>query len=707
MKSRRLVNIACLLLVVAAAKPAAAQSLVQEGEALLQTANASEGDLAAQAMLPFGRSWSGHSQLFWTPSRIGARLQLMVRTTAPGVYDVAAYFTKAPDYGQILLEANGAPVGSFDGFDPRVVHSGRVSLGAANLKAGENSFTLTIIGRNGRSTGCFVGIDKLELTCRQAANVRGGDANILVLPGSVDFERDTPPTGNRDFDRGFVLAPIDPGRLGAWLKPVLQVRLHSGDFEQWVTNRAIDAPQALWFRWRIPTGTAERGRWEVAHVPFDKAAKPIGQGFLSEAPAAGKWEWFEIDLAKLLPAQPPATPHDYYVRVTALDAKGNEVSAPSEAVTITYAQPAAPIKLYTSYEFSLAQFVQRIESALKDKTVGYALVVLRPGKDAQLAVNIAGGLARTAADLPARSMSVDERLNIASVNKTITAVAVLQLLQARGLSVNHPVHPYLPADWTLGPNVKTITFRELLTHRSGIVSGTDATDYASLKSTIAAGINLTDKGKFKYQNRNFALFRVIIPYLNSFQKKTDLDAATSDAYLAYINQHIFQPIGISNVGASPVGAAPGLYYPFPAGTARGDTYGDWTGTCGGGGLHLSARELAVFLWYLRHTNTLLSPTQRKQMEDFQLGWYRSDVVGGHCYAHGGYLRSGDPATTPLAIRTELNSLVVSFSDGMQLALIVNSAFKDSPSAPPDFTPLVIKAYNESWVTVLGKGSAGP
>jgi hypothetical protein len=116
-------------------------------------------------MTAFGSDWLGGAQLYWVPSRPGARLTLQVTAPAEGTYTIAGYFTKAPDYGRFQLSINGQKVGEpFNGFDPWVVHSGKVTLGTASLRAGENEFQFDIVDRDARSSGYMVGIDRLELT---------------------------------------------------------------------------------------------------------------------------------------------------------------------------------------------------------------------------------------------------------------------------------------------------------------------------------------------------------------------------------------------------------------------------------------------------------------------------------------------------------------------------------------------------------------
>jgi CubicO group peptidase (beta-lactamase class C family) len=302
-----------------------------------------------------------------------------------------------------------------------------------------------------------------------------------------------------------------------------------------------------------------------------------------------------------------------------------------------------------------------------------------------------GGWLRTASNPPAQRSSATARLNIASVNKPITAVAVLQLLAARGLDLDSTVERFLPRDWDPGPNVETITFRELLTHTSGIRNGTES--YASLQATIEAGVQLADK-TFLYRNANFALFRVIIPYMDGFRDRgvVDKDGATSERYLAYLNRRIFRPSGIATVRARPEDSEPGLCYPFPHANVGGTDFGDWTRLCGGGCLNMSADELATFLVQLRETSRLLTPAQVATMTENNLGWQgRARVRHGWVNDHGGFLW----APTPSAGNIELNAMVCSFSSGVHAAVLVNSPV----GGGRNIRQAVIDAYHAAWRTL--------
>ena len=96
-----------------------------------------------------------------------------------------------------------------------------------------------------------------------------------------------------------------------------------------------------------------------------------------------------------------------------------------------------------------------------------------------------GGLARISKDAPQMNMSVDVKYTTASVSKSPTTAALLKLLdntdlENKGLNIDQKldekIFDYLPYNWKPGANVNTITFRELLKHRSGLRCDPDMDD---------------------------------------------------------------------------------------------------------------------------------------------------------------------------------------------------------------------------------------
>jgi D-alanyl-D-alanine carboxypeptidase len=288
-------------------------------------------------------------------------------------------------------------------------------------------------------------------------------------------------------------------------------------------------------------------------------------------------------------------------------------------------------------------------------------------------------------------------LNIASVSKTITAVGVLRLLEANGLTIDDPVAPWLPATWTLGPQVDQLSFRHLLTHTSGIVSSNtnfnQTLSYDALASAIFFGAN--PGAPYAYLNANFALFRVIIPALwagaGHPAANNDNAAASAFFYGMYFILEVF-PLMSGAIGdeasTTPLDPNPTLYYTIGAG-ANGIPYGDWSGIAGGGGWHISARELAGFLAHITYSDGVLSPAARAAMDSFALGWAPLSATQGQFgqyRGHGGSIRIGGTGRVRTAI--------MKFPMQVEAAVLANSNIAGYSSA----RTLLSDAYDAAWTS---------
>jgi len=153
---------------------------VIEAESLAREARTTAGVVQSQDMAEWesgSAAWSGGTQLWWTLGHPGARLSLPVRVATAGRYDVTAWFTRAPDYGNIRLTLNGralTPV--VHGYARDVSPTGPITFGAVALNAGTNDLTIEIVGKDpdarGYSDGYLVGIDALRLTPAPASSPR-------------------------------------------------------------------------------------------------------------------------------------------------------------------------------------------------------------------------------------------------------------------------------------------------------------------------------------------------------------------------------------------------------------------------------------------------------------------------------------------------------------------------------------------------------
>ena len=281
-------------------------------------------------------------------------------------------------------------------------------------------------------------------------------------------------------------------------------------------------------------------------------------------------------------------------------------------------------------------------------------------------------------------MTPTSRIEVMSVTKNMTAIALLKLLDEKNVSVDAAIGKYLPLLWqkaggfrTLGSNL--ITFRHLLTHTSGInqamiaaPAGTGlGNDWDGLRNLVAYGAT-PNPAPGNYKNANFALMRLLIPRLTGVIALTEQTAYQH--YLSYLNANVFAPAGVPQVTCfAPVDSAAALVYDATVPNGTGllpEREGDDAADCGGHtGLHLSARDLAKVLVYLRHTEALMPADVRQTMLEGRLGWNEGSNNGnGRTDTAGVWWHGGDGTFSG----REVHSCVMLMPQGYSASLIVNS-----------------------------------
>lgn len=140
------------------------------------------------------------------------------------------------------------------------------------------------------------------------------------------------------------------------------------------------------------------------------------------------------------------------------------------------------------------------------------------------------------------AMRPDAALRLASVSKQFTAVAVLQLVQAGKLNLGATLASLDPA---LSGPLANVTVQQLLSHTSGIknVSSIPASRAARRQETDTAGLLAYFKDlplefaagtRFRYSNSNY----IVLTHL--------IQRVTGQRYAAYLQQAIFQPMGMQH-----------------------------------------------------------------------------------------------------------------------------------------------------------------
>ncbi|GAB4322354.1 MAG: hypothetical protein Kow0069_27030 [Promethearchaeota archaeon] len=168
------------------------------------------------------------------------------------------------------------------------------------------------------------------------------------------------------------------------------------------------------------------------------------------------------------------------------------------------------------------------------------------------------GLADVAAGAPVTPQTT---FRIASVTKTMTAVALMQQWEAGKFELDDPVNDYLPLDrvgpvGTGKPGDPPVTFRHLLTHTGGVGELKSLRDLLHL-CTLAFFVNpkrspllpleriyrrglpchATPGTKYAYANHGATL----LGYL--------LEVLSGESYHDYLRRHLFEPLGMTRSDA--------------------------------------------------------------------------------------------------------------------------------------------------------------
>jgi CubicO group peptidase (beta-lactamase class C family) len=358
----------------------------------------------------------------------------------------------------------------------------------------------------------------------------------------------------------------------------------------------------------------------------------------------------------------------------------------------------------TSGCISEAKLQNNICDALAGNVEGYSCLVgsMRPKFGGHALSYVDGSLAM----LPSYTM------DIASVSKTMTATAILQLLNEGNIPVDTPIWPFLYLDWTIGPNVEQITFKDLLTHTSGFgqlpngqCGNINQVDYQGVEADVAAGVDASNIGVPDYGNCNFALLRELMPALMRVDllgyANGEARAAQSSAlYISYMNSHVYSPVGISTVSCTPpaVGVNQILDYPFPAGSHAGYNWGDWSLRCGSGGWQLSANDIFAVVNSLATNNDLLTSAEKTQMFTENLGWdsaVRDDCPSPYVCKNGDLNNGGNPLYALWTYAGILNCNV-------PVVVMVNSPLPETYQNGNDIIGLVENAYENSKVSGTAK-----
>ena len=148
------------------------------------------------------------------------------------------------------------------------------------------------------------------------------------------------------------------------------------------------------------------------------------------------------------------------------------------------------------------------------------------------------------ADPAGRAVTPQTPFDIASLNKSMIALAVLQLVEAGTAELDAPVQRYLPWFRVADPTASArITVRHLLNHTSGLPAAQNIATAASVEASDSARerrvralrtVTLAHPPgtAFAYVSDNFVTLTVVIEQISG------------QPYDAYMREHVFGPLGM-------------------------------------------------------------------------------------------------------------------------------------------------------------------
>ena len=211
----------------------------------------------------------------------------------------------------------------------------------------------------------------------------------------------------------------------------------------------------------------------------------------------------------------------------------------------------APLQAQTVPVFTdldRAEKVRATEGTVDQKFREYAERQHMPGfaygvvVDGELVYAGGFGYANIAGMVPADTKSL---FRVASMSKSVTAMAILQLRDAGKLSLDEPITRYLPetrALTYLTTDAPEITIRHLLTHSGGLPEDNPwgdrqlADSDEELKELIEGGISFSNVAglEFEYSNLGFALLGQVVQVVSGMD------------FREYTKTRIFEPLGMTD-----------------------------------------------------------------------------------------------------------------------------------------------------------------
>ncbi len=234
------------------------------------------------------------------------------------------------------------------------------------------------------------------------------------------------------------------------------------------------------------------------------------------------------------------------------------------------------------------------------------------------------------------SVTADTPFPIGSVTKSFTALAIMQLAEAENLALDDPISAHITT-FTDSP-ASEVTLRQLLNHTSGYSTVQGNSHHGEAEASQLELIEYVEQlalvtpartpgAGWEYSNANYQILGAVI------------EQASGESYADYIEQHIFEPLGMADsvvvIGADPPGIATG-HRPWFGGVRASEEGEGYRINAPAGGIAASARDMGLYLaMWLSGEDDILSAGAKTRMvapsgpasPSYGLGWSIDPALG--------------------------------------------------------------------------------
>ncbi|WP_351228630.1 serine hydrolase domain-containing protein [Streptomyces sp. NPDC002133] len=325
-----------------------------------------------------------------------------------------------------------------------------------------------------------------------------------------------------------------------------------------------------------------------------------------------------------------------------------------------------------------------------------------------------------------QSMTERTRLPVASLSKSMTALAVMQLVEAGKVDLDQPVHRYLPEFTMADRRSQEITVRQVLTQTSGMADSaypdlTRAQPH-TLKEAVAAmreaHLATTPGTRHRYHNPNYFVAARLV------------EVVSGQPFADYLSAKLFKPLSMTHTASvntttempdqvrgyvRAYGTTLSRAHPrwFAAGShgvvTTADDLAQWLIAQNNQGMSADGRRIAA----ARTVRLMHTPPEVPGDTDYAMGWarYRHDDETEEIQHNGQLLTHNSTATLlpcgRVGIAVVTNTGMISGDDAAQISLgLVDLARGKSPEVAQPFSMTADWALAALTLLATGLGIRG-